>query len=159
MFNFFKKRKEIELKAPIIGNAVELSKVPDEVFASKMLGDGLAFEPSEGLLLAPFEGEIIQIFPTKHALGLKTKEGLELLLHIGVDTVSMNGQGFESFVKPGDIVQEGQKLIRFDIDLINKLAKSAVTPLLITNMELVESMEFNYGETNKDTVIAKIILK
>lgn len=158
MFNFLKK-KSIELKTPIVGNAIELSRVPDEVFASKMLGDGIAFEPSEGILYAPIRGEILQVFPTKHALGLKTKEGLEILLHIGIDTVKLNGEGFESFVESGDTVSEGQKLIKFDIDIIKRDAKSAITPLIITNMEMVDSIEFNYGETNKDSKVAKINLK
>lgn len=158
MFNFLKK-KSIELKTPIVGNAIELSRVPDEVFASKILGDGIAFEPSEGILYAPIRGEILQVFPTKHALGLKTKEGIELLLHIGIDTVKLNGEGFESFVESGDTVSEGQKLIKFDIDIIKRDAKSAITPLIITNMEMVDSIEFNYGEINKDSKVAKINLK
>lgn len=159
MFNFFKKNKAIELMAPIIGNAIELSRVPDEVFASKMLGEGIAFEPSEGTLYAPVDGEIIQVFPTGHALGLKTRDGLEILLHIGVDTVSMNGQGFESFVKAGDNVKAGQRLIKFDMDLIGSLAKSTVTPMLVTNMEIVDSIELNLGKTNLDSCVLKINLK
>lgn len=159
MFNFFKKKKTIELKAPVIGNAVELSKVPDEVFASKMLGDGLAIEPAKGTLYSPCYGEVIQVFPTKHAVGIRTKEGIEILLHIGVDTVTMNGQGFESLVNAGDNVYEGQSLVNFDIELIGRLAKSTVTPLLITNMDIVDSVEFNYGETTKNSVVAVVNLK
>lgn len=159
MFNLFKKKKTIELKAPVIGNAVELSKVPDEVFASKMLGDGLAIEPAKGTLYSPCDGEVIQVFPTKHAVGIRTKEGIEILLHIGVDTVTMNGQGFESLVSAGDNVYEGQSLVNFDIELIGRLAKSTVTPLLITNMDIVDSVEFNYGETTKNSVVAVVNLK
>lgn len=158
MFNFLKK-KTIELNAPIIGEAVELNKVPDEVFASKMLGDGLAFNPREGTLYAPINGEILQVFPTKHAIGMKTKEGLEILLHIGVDTVELKGEGFKSFIEAGNKVKVGQKLIEFDIPTIKSKAKSDITPLIITNMELVDSLEFNYGATSKDTAVLKVNLK
>ncbi|WP_337960821.1 PTS sugar transporter subunit IIA [Caloramator sp. mosi_1] len=106
MFSFFKKKNNaIELNAHMVGNVVELANVPDEVFASKMLGDGLAIEPTEGVLYSPCDAEVVQVFPTKHAVGLKTKEGLEILLHIGIDTVQMQGEGFEAFVKEGDKVK------------------------------------------------------
>jgi sugar PTS system EIIA component len=161
MFNLFKKKdsKTIEFKSPISGKAIPLSEVPDEVFAGKMLGDGLAFEPTEGVLYAPIDGEIVNIFPTKHAVGILTSGGLEILLHIGVDTVNMAGEGFESFVEAGDKVKVGQKLVSFNIDLINEKAKSAITPLLITNMDLVESVDFNYGTANKDSIVAVVALK
>lgn len=102
MLGLFKKNKnKIEIKSPIIGTGLPLSEVPDEVFASKMMGDGIAFKPSEGNLYAPIEGEIIQVFPTMHAVGIKSSSGLEILLHIGIDTVNLSGEGFESYVKAG----------------------------------------------------------
>ncbi|TDT56516.1 PTS sugar transporter subunit IIA [Fonticella tunisiensis] len=159
MFNFFKKNKKIEIKSPIVGKAVPITEVPDDVFASKMMGDGIAFEPSEGVLYAPVDGEIVQIFPTKHAVGIKTTGDLEILLHIGVDTVNMGGEGFESFVSAGDRVKAGQKLVTFNIDLIKEKAKSAITPLIITNMDKIESLDFNYGDVNKDTTVLTVNLK
>jgi PTS system glucose-specific IIA component len=160
MFNLFKKKKkQIEIKSPVKGKAVSITEVPDEVFASKMLGDGLAFVPEEGILYAPIDGEVVQVFPTKHALGIKSNDGLEILLHIGIETVAMSGEGFESFVNAGDKVTAGQKLIEFDIDLINQKAKSTITPLIITNMEIVDSIDMNLGEVNKESVTAIINLK
>lgn len=159
MFGLFKKKKKIDIISPIVGKAVRITDVPDEVFASKMLGDGMAFEPSEGVLYSPVDGEIIQKFPTNHAVGIKTAEGLELLLHIGIDTVGMKGEGFESFVEIGDKVKAGQKLISFDIELIKEKAKSIITPMVITNMDIVEDFNFNYGNADKGFVAASINLK
>ena len=96
---FFKKEKIVEFKSPVSGETVDLTEVPDQVFASKMVGDGIAFKPDQGILFAPVSGEIVQVFPTKHAIGLRTKEGLEVLIHIGIDTVEMKGEGFKSFIK------------------------------------------------------------
>ena len=104
MFGFFKKSKEEKsmiLKSPVVGRCFDISEIPDEVFSTKMLGNGIGFESTEGVLYAPADGEILQVFPTKHALILKSKEGIEILLHIGIDTVEMKGEGFETFVEKG----------------------------------------------------------
>lgn len=138
---FGKKESEVKVTAPLNGKLVDLSEVPDPVFAEKMMGDGLAIEPSEGLVVAPVDGEIQSIFPTKHAVGIKTKSGVELLIHIGLETVSLNGEGFEAYVKAGDKVKRGDKLISFDLEIISEKAKSTVTPIIITNMdEVVDSL-------------------
>nr|WP_309100347.1 PTS glucose transporter subunit IIA [Fredinandcohnia onubensis] len=159
MFNLFKKNNKLEIKSPLIGRGLPLSEVPDEVFATKMMGDGIAFEPSENILYAPIDGEIIQVFPTLHAIGLKSNNGLEILLHIGIDTVNLSGKGFESFVSVGDRVTTGQKLISFDLDLIKENAKSSITPLIITNMDKVEKVDYKYGATNKDTIVLTVTVK
>ncbi|CDF58544.1 PTS sugar transporter subunit IIA [Thermobrachium celere] len=160
MFGFFKKKNNaIELNAHMVGTVVELSNVPDEVFASKMLGDGLAIEPTEGVLYAPCDAEVVQVFPTKHAVGLKTNEGLEILLHIGIDTVQMQGEGFEAFVKEGDKVKKGDKLVAFDLNLVKEKAKSTITPMLITNMDVVEELSVNNGEVNANSVVANVKIK
>lgn len=159
MLNFFKKNNQLELKSPIVGTALSLSEVPDEVFASKMMGDGMAVEPTENILYAPINGEIVQVFPSLHAVGLKTSNGLEILLHIGIDTVNLDGEGFESFVGVGDKVTAGQKLISFDLDLIKEKAKSTITPLIITNMDKVENIEYYYGKSTKDTVVLTVTVK
>jgi sugar PTS system EIIA component len=159
VFNFLKKETKIEIKSPIVGTALPISEVPDEVFASKMMGDGMAFEPSEGILYAPLDGDIVQIFPTLHAIGIKSKNGLETLLHIGIDTVNLSGNGFEILVKVGDKVIAGQKLISFDLNLIKEKAKSAITPLIITNMDIVANMEYKYGNVTKDTTVLIVNLK
>ncbi|WP_026694919.1 PTS sugar transporter subunit IIA [Peribacillus kribbensis] len=128
--------KEETFASPTTGKIVSLEQVPDPVFSEKMMGDGIAIEPAEGVVAAPVDAEILQVFPTKHAVGLKTASGAELLIHIGLETVSMNGEGFESFIKAGDKVKKGQKLITFDLNLIKEKAKSTVTPIIVTNGEL-----------------------
>ncbi len=135
---FKKKQKEEVVSAPLTGKVIPLSEVPDPVFAQKMMGDGLAIIPTEGVLVSPVDGKIIQVFPTKHAVGILSNFGAEILMHIGLETVGMNGEGFEAFVKEGDTVKVGQKLMTFDLDLINEKATSTVTPVIITNGEQIE---------------------
>ncbi|AGB41402.1 PTS system, glucose subfamily, IIA component [Halobacteroides halobius DSM 5150] len=142
MFNLFgSKSKEITLVAPLTGEVVDLSEVPDDVFANKVVGDGIAIKPSEGKLVAPVEGVVKQVFPTKHAVGMETSEGVELLMHIGINTVELNGEGFEKLIDEGTKVKPGDELIKFDIDYISENATAIVTPILITNMDEVESVE------------------
>ena len=131
--------KEETITAPLTGSIVQLEEVPDPVFSQKMLGDGIAILPSDGIVVAPFEGEIVQVFPTKHAIGLRGKSGIEVLIHIGLETVALNGEGFETFIKQGDKVSKGDKLVKFDMDYINENASSLVTPITITNGEVVDT--------------------
>lgn len=145
MFNFFKKKYRLELKAPVAGTAIELSQIPDEVFAQKMVGDGIAVQPDADILYAPVAGEITQIFPTKHALGITTNEGLELLIHIGIDTVELKGEGFEMEVALNQKVQLGQRLMTFDRQKIALNAKSTAILLIVTNMERVTRLTPYYG--------------
>jgi PTS system glucose-specific IIA component len=123
------------IHAPITGKLVAIEDVPDPTFGQKMMGDGVAIEPTEGKVVAPVDGEIMQVFPTKHAIGIKTKGGLELLLHIGLETVNMKGEGFTTHVKEGDKVQVGDTLVDFDLALIKEKAASTITPIVITNMD------------------------
>ena len=154
--------KELILYAPAAGKAIPLEEVPDPVFAEKMMGDGTAIEPSEGILFAPADGRIEQVFPTGHAVGIKTENGAEILLHIGLETVGMKGEGFEAFVKTGDRVKKGQKLISFDLALIEAKAKSTVIPVIVTNMEAAETVSrsnpagtVSAGETEIMRVVMK----
>ncbi len=101
MFKFLKKNKEIELISPMTGDIIPLEEVPDPVFSEKMMGDGIAIEPSEGKVLSPIDGKIATIFPTNHAIGLVNKEGLEILIHIGIDTVELKGEGFTRIAEEG----------------------------------------------------------
>ncbi|HAQ06253.1 MAG TPA: PTS glucose transporter subunit IIA [Bacillus bacterium] len=133
--------KTIQMVAPLSGTAVSLSKVPDPVFSEKMMGDGIAIEPSDGIVAAPVDGEIIQVFPTKHAVGIRAKNGAEILIHIGLETVSLQGEGFETHVKQGDTVKAGDKLVSFDIETISEKAKSTITPIIITNTDQAASLE------------------
>lgn len=128
--------KEIKpeiLASPLTGRVVTLADVPDEVFASGAMGNGIAIEPSEGLICAPTNAEVTLVFPTGHALGLRTENGAELLIHIGMDTVSLDGKGFETFVQVGDKVSAGQKLSSFDLDVIKAAGLPIITPIIVTN--------------------------
>lgn len=135
---FFKKKEEqqdVIVYAPINGEAVSLKDVPDPVFSEKMMGEGIAIKPADGLVAAPIDGKVIQLFPTKHAVGLQAANGAEILIHIGLETVSMDGEGFTTHVQEGDKVKLGEPLISFDLDLVNEKASSTITPIIITNTD------------------------
>lgn len=124
---------KIILASPLQGEILPLEKVQDPVFASGALGKGVAIEPTEGKLYAPADGEITTLFPTGHAVGLTTTEGVELLMHIGMDTVELDGKGFELSVKQGDSVKKGDLLVTFDIAAIKEAGYPVVTPIVVTN--------------------------
>lgn len=121
------------LQSPLTGKIVALSDVKDPVFSSGAMGKGLAIEPEEGELIAPADGEITTIFPAGHAVGFTTTDGIEILMHIGMDTVELNGDGFTPHVKQGEKVTAGQSLVSFDIDKIQAAGYSTITPIVITN--------------------------
>ncbi|KHE72535.1 PTS glucose transporter subunit IIA [Halobacillus sp. BBL2006] len=157
---FGNKGKSVILTAPVSGELVALEEVPDPVFSQKMMGEGIAIDPAKGEVVSPVDGEIVQLFPTKHAVGIKTKSGAEILIHIGLETVAMEGEGFEAFVSQGDKVKAGDKLITFDIDLVKEKAKSTVTPIIITNsdefaVQLNDEQQVTSGATNLMTVNTK----
>ncbi len=131
----------ITVYSPLKGRVIPLSEVKDEAFASGILGQGAAIVPEEGVLYAPADGTISAFFPTGHAVGMSTDEGLELLLHVGMDTVQLEGKGFKPLVQAGDRVKRGQKLLEFDIDLIKNAGYSTVTPVLVANYQ-------NFGGVN-----------
>lgn len=128
--------------APMQGRMMPLSEVPDPIFSGKLVGDGVAFMPDRGELVSPVTGKVIHIYPTKHAIGIRTPEGLEVLLHIGIDSSQLKGQGFEAVVQEGDQVKPGQLLITFDMQKVRKGSKSLATPMVITNSDLVSSWSF-----------------
>ena len=131
---------KIEIVSPLKGRVVKLSDVKDEAFSSGALGKGVAVEPEEGVLSAPADGTISALFPTGHAIGLTTETGLELLMHVGMDTVQLDGKGFKAFVAAGDSVKQGQKLLEFDMKLIQGEGYSLVTPVLVTNSDDFEAV-------------------
>lgn len=155
MLNFLKRKKEITMVAPMTGEIIEIDKVPDAVFAGKMIGDGLAIKPSEGTVVAPCNGKIIQVFPTNHAIGILTPEGIELLIHIGLDTVNLQGNGFEVFVAGGDDVKKGDKLLEVDLEYVSNNAKSTISPIIITNIDMIHSLSVRKGtvEKGKDAIM------
>lgn len=121
--------------APISGETLALEQVPDTVFANKIIGDGIAIIPSDNKIYAPTDGTISMVTPSKHAIGLTTHEGLDILIHVGIDTVSLNGEGFILHVNEKDSVKAGDLLIEFDIENITKHSLSTITPVLITNFD------------------------
>ncbi|EOB9055813.1 glucose-specific PTS transporter subunit IIBC [Staphylococcus aureus] len=131
--------------APLTGEVTPLSEVPDQVFSEKMMGDGIAIKPSQGEVRAPFNGKIQMIFPTKHAIGLVSDSGLELLIHIGLDTVKLNGEGFTLHVEEGQEVKQGDLLINFDLDYIRNHTKSDITPIIVTQGNIT-NLDFKQGE-------------
>lgn len=141
--------KEIYLKAPIVGQVVPLSQVDDETFSSEMLGKGIAIIPSEGKVVSPVDGEISIIFPSKHAIAIKSNEGAEVLIHVGLETVNLNGKYFKTFVKTGDKVKVGDKLMEFDIEGIKLEGYNLITPVVVTNSSLYNEIEYTKEETIK----------
>lgn len=161
--NIFKKKNDLKensivLYNPIQGRIVDLEDVPDEVFAQKMLGEGFAIIPSQGKVYSPFDGVIKMLFPTFHAVTIETKEGVEVLIHIGIDTVELEGLGFKSNIKVGDKVKKGKLLIDFDMEIIEKKGKSLITPIVITNMDKLENLKFEKGikDTGEPVLIAEL---
>ncbi|MBM7687836.1 PTS beta-glucoside transporter subunit EIIBCA [Enterococcus ureilyticus] len=127
------KNDKIVLISPLTGTIVALDKVEDQVFSSGALGKGIAIEPTVGELYAPANGEITTLFPTGHAVGITTEDGAEVLMHIGMDTVEMDGDGFEILVKQGDQIKQGDLLVKFDIEKIKAAGHPIVTPIVVTN--------------------------
>ena len=149
LFDFLKgnnketEKKEFEGKvyAPISGNILPLEQVPDEVFAQKMIGDGVAIEPlASGVMLAPADGRVEKIFDTNHAFSIVTTSGLEIFVHFGMDTVKLEGKGFERVANEGEIVKKGDPLIKYDYDYLKENAKSIITPVIISNYEDFSSL-------------------
>lgn len=152
----FGKKKEEKVFAHLKGEFVKIEDVQDPVFSQKMMGDGFAINPSEGVLYAPVNGEIVNVFPTLHAVGIKSENGFEYLMHIGLDTVTLKGEGFKAFVKVGDQVKVGDKLIEFDLESIKEKVPSMVTPLVVTNLEgkSIKTLNTTNVEPGKTEVIS-----
>ncbi len=132
--------QEIVIASPLSGSVVKLEDVEDAAFSSGALGKGAAIMPSEGVVYAPADGVITAMFPTGHAIGMMTDSGVEVLIHVGMDTVQMEGRGFYPMIQPGERVVKGQKLLEFDMDLIREAGFSLVTPVLITNFMQYEEV-------------------
>ena len=129
-----------ELVSPLDGELLPLSEVKDEVFSSGAMGEGVAIEPSQGVLHAPANGRVVMAFPTGHAIGMKTKDGAEILMHIGMDTVNLQGKGFETLVDKGDEVKAGDELVKFDIDEIHSAGYIVTTSIVVTNSKDYEKV-------------------
>jgi N-acetylglucosamine PTS system EIICBA or EIICB component len=129
--------------SPIKGELKSITEVPDQVFSGKMMGDGFAILPTDGTVVSPVNGEIVNIFPTKHALGIVAEDGTEILIHFGIDTVKLKGEGFEAFVAQGDKVTQGQPLIKVDLEYVGANAPSLMTPVVFTNLKEGQEVVIN----------------
>lgn len=141
---------------PMSGTLRYLEEVPDLVFSEKLMGDGFAIEPVNGTVFSPINGMVINIFPTKHAIGLKADNGREVLIHIGLETVNLKGNGFEVFVKEGDQVTAGQKLVEADLATIEPHVPSLLTPVVFTNLGSAERVVFQEGKKVKSNQKNKV---
>ncbi|MEG2708335.1 MAG: beta-glucoside-specific PTS transporter subunit IIABC [Vagococcus sp.] len=150
--------KEKAIASPIVGKVLPLSDVKDKAFSAELLGKGVAVIPSQGLIIAPEDGTVTTLFPTKHAVGLTFNDRVEMLIHVGMDTVNLNGECFESFVEQGDVVKKGDKLIAFDKDKIIELGYSIETPVVITNSaEFLDVIETSDDKVTAESTLLRII--
>jgi PTS system beta-glucosides-specific IIC component len=143
--------EDTRLISPIHGTVIPLSQVQDEAFASEALGKGFAINPSEGEVFAPFNGKVVAVFPTKHAIGLMSDSGMEILIHVGLNTVELNGQYFDALVEPDQPVTKGQLLLTFDVKKIEAAGYPTQVPVVVTNTPQYSSIEMiKQGDVNKD---------
>lgn len=147
--------KTTTINAPLAGKVAPISEAPDEIFAQKMMGDGIVVFPSENTLVAPIDGTITMIFPTKHALGIKSDDGVELLIHVGLDTVKLEGKPFELLVSEGQSVKQGDKLMEIDFKMIEEAGCPTATPMVITSQNQFEIT--NSGDIQVNQEIIKLI--
>ncbi|WP_281745544.1 PTS sugar transporter subunit IIA [Thermanaerovibrio acidaminovorans] len=135
------KPRELKILSPFTGTLRPLSEVPDQVFSQRLVGDGLAVEPTQGLVLSPVEGTIEVLMDSGHAFGVRTPDGVEVLIHIGIDTVNLKGEGFEALRRQGDRVSAKEPVIRFHLDLIRQKAPSILSPVVITTGQVVRVLK------------------
>ena len=142
LFDIFKKKEKtiVTIYSPINGKVIELKEVPDEAFAQKMVGDGCTIEPDKGSICSPIEGQLMNIFPTNHAIIFETIDGLEMIVHFGIDTVKLEGKGFQKLREPGPI-KVGDEIVKYNLDEIKDNVPSTRSPIIINNMEKVEKIE------------------
>lgn len=140
------KSVEVEIYAPISGEIVNIEDVPDVVFSEKIVGDGVAVRPIGNKIVAPVDGVIGKIFETNHAFSMESKEGVELFVHFGIDTVELKGEGFTRIVQEGQSVKRGDTVIEFDLALLESKAKSVLTPIVISNMDEISCIVKKSGE-------------
>lgn len=142
LFDILKKKEKtiVTIYSPMNGKVIELKEVPDEAFAQKMVGDGCAIEPDKGIICSPIDGQLMNIFPTNHAIIFETIDGLEMIVHFGIDTVKLDGKGFQKLREPGPI-KIGDEIVKYNLDDIKDGVPSTRSPIIINNMEKVEKIE------------------
>ncbi|ALP36662.1 PTS glucose transporter subunit IIA [Paenibacillus sp. IHB B 3084] len=167
MFKWLKKKatprvEEFDIAAPIKGQIVSLAEVPDPAFSTKAMGDGIAIHPSEGKVTAPFTGKVVHVMEkSKHALILEHECGVQVLVHVGINTVSLKGQGFNPYVQTGDNVKAGQLLMEFDMDSIQQAELSLITPVIVPDgQEMISHVEIlQDSSVSPDAPVLRVHLK
>lgn len=125
--------RETRILAPVSGRCVALTTVPDEVFSTRMMGDGVAIIPADGLFVAPADGELTMLFQTGHAFGMRLGRSIEILVHIGLNTVELEGKGFEILAQQGQPIKAGSPIVRVDLDYLKEMGYPVITPVIITS--------------------------
>lgn len=157
MFGFLKKKVDkLEVFSPLDGEAVNITKVKDAVFSEKMLGDGVAIIPDSGKIYAPVDGVLVKVFGTKHAYAINTESGLELLIHCGIDTVELGGEGFVAHKESGATVQKGELIAEMDLELIAAKGKDLITPIVITNFQDFENLVGQEGQVKAGDLLFSV---
>ena len=156
MFGFLKRKKR-DVFAPVDGQLMDFGSVDDEVFAQRMAGDGVAILPVGEIFTAPIDGVITKIFSTNHAYSVKSKQDLEVLVHIGLETVALKGEGFERLAEEGDEVKAGDPIIKADLNYIKEHAKDIITPILITDESKYEAIDKNTNVVITGDAIMEVI--
>ncbi|WP_100331300.1 PTS sugar transporter subunit IIA [Bacillus xiapuensis] len=155
MFQSWFKQKKESICAPLTGKVVLLESVPDPVFSQKMMGDGVAIIPTNNQVFSPVDGEIMNVFPTKHAISLRSKAGAELLIHMGLETVNLKGDGFNVLVHEGAQVKQGEPIAEFDIEKVSSHGNDVITPIILVNGD---SFKIENRQSNQDTAGGKEII-
>lgn len=143
--------------SPIRGQVVSMEEVPDDTFAAKVLGDGMAVIPSEGKVYAPFDGKVEMLYDTKHAIAISSRDGIEVLIHVGINTVELSGRFYETYVSDGALIHKGDLLLRFDIAGIKEAGYSTVTPIVVTNSDDYDAvLLLGKGVVDNQDILMKI---
>ncbi|WP_032092863.1 MULTISPECIES: PTS glucose transporter subunit IIA [Pasteurellaceae] len=153
------KAVDVTIYAPLSGEIVNIEDVPDVVFSEKIVGDGVAIRPTGNKIVAPVDGVIGKIFETNHAFSMESKEGVELFVHFGIDTVELKGEGFTRVAQEGQSVKRGDTVIEFDLALLETKAKSVLTPVVISNMDEISSMDKKTGEVVAGESVVLVLKK
>jgi len=156
MINFLKKNKIYKVHTPISGNSINIEKVNDSMFSGKLMGDGIAIIPNSNVVVAPCDGKITVLPESKHAFGIISNDGIEILVHIGIDTVNLHGDGFKSEVSQGNVVKKGDPIIRFDREKLTSLGIDCTTMIVVLNHTEFPNINciFDYDVVaGQDTVI------
>ncbi|MBM7825080.1 PTS system glucose-specific IIA component [Arcanobacterium pluranimalium] len=148
--------KKAELHAPFAGSVVDVSQVPDPVFSQKMLGEGFAVQPDDGaelIVLAPVAGEIVKVFKTGHAFAMRTDQGVEVLVHIGLETVELKGEGFNVLAESGQSVQAGEPIVKVDAVRVKAAGYNLITPIVLTKRGQTKDVKISVGHAQAQDAV------